>query len=121
VHRKAVVSLHLLTHNPATPLLIPALIVCAVILARPFGPFAGLQLAFDRCPALRHGLIVALVAGVVGALINDSGVFVAAAVLTIAAPVAIAGASDAARRTPPLPASAPARVAGRESSSDVLP
>jgi hypothetical protein len=121
VHRKALASLHLLTHNPAVPLLIPALIVCAVILARPFGPFAGLQRAFDARPALRHGLVATLVAAVIGGLVNDSGVLVAAIVLAVAVPLAIAAGARAARRTAPVDGAEDTRVAGPDESRPVLP
>ncbi len=97
IHRKAQANLHLLTHSVLTLLVPLAIALVTVLLFRPWG---GLRRAFDLRPELRDGLIAVLVMGVVGFAVNDSGVAIPAIALTVAIPVAVAVAAEAARRPP---------------------
>jgi hypothetical protein len=87
VRRKAAANLHLLTTSVLTLLVPVAVAFLAAVLLR---PTSGLRRAFDREPALRAGLLSVLVLGVVGFLVNDSGVAVPALAMSVAIPVAIA-------------------------------
>src|SRR5690606_16526600 len=61
-------------------------------------------LAFERSPMLKAGLIGALVSGVVGTLVNDSGIAVLSMVLALAVPLVLAAGigtlQEAGRLTP---------------------
>jgi diacylglycerol kinase len=69
-----------------------AVLFVSVVLLRPTG---GLQRAFDRAPAVRAGLVAVMVMGIVGFLVNDSGVAVPALALTVAVPIALAASLSA--------------------------
>jgi hypothetical protein len=49
-----------------------------------------LQQAFERVPVFRAGLVAMLTTAVLGVLINDSGIQVAAVCLTVATPLVVA-------------------------------
>lgn len=94
IRRKAAANLHLLAHSVLTLLVPLAVALLAGVLLRPSG---GLRRAFAAVPALRHGLVAVLAMGVVGALVNDSGVAIPALAMTVAIPVAIAVSARVAR------------------------
>ncbi|HLZ36274.1 MAG TPA: hypothetical protein VKP64_00630 [Mycobacteriales bacterium] len=87
VRRKAESNLHLLTTSVLT-LLVPVAVAFLGAVLR--WPTSGLRRAFAHEPALRAGLLSVLVLGVVGFLVNDSGVAVPALAMSVAIPSAIA-------------------------------
>ncbi len=95
IARKADSNLQMLTGSVLTLLVPLAVALLAALLRR---PPAGLRRAFEAAPALRHGLVATLAMGVVGALVNDSGVAIPAVAMTVAIPVAVAASARVARR-----------------------
>lgn len=95
VERKARSNLALLTHSVLTLLVPLAVALLTAVLLRPWG---GLRRAFADAPALRHGFVAVLVMGVIGFLVNDSGVAIPALAMTVAIPIAIAAATESLRR-----------------------
>jgi hypothetical protein len=93
--RKAAANWALLTRNVFTLIVPPLLAVFAVVLARadrwrataPFGR------ALQRQPGLRAGLGAALVAGLLGFAVNDSGVVVPAVMMLLIVPIAVEAAA----------------------------
>jgi len=77
----------LLTNSVLT-LLVPLALVFLVFLIR--RPRGLLPWTFDRVPTLRAGLTSVLMLGVVGALVNDSGVAIPVMAASLVIPVAIA-------------------------------
>ena len=87
VQRKLEANLSLLTNSVLT-LMVPLVLVFLAFLVR--RPSGLLPWTFVRVPTLRAGLFAALALGVVGALVNDSGVAIPAMAATLAIPVAVA-------------------------------
>ena len=87
VQRKFEANVSLLTNSVLTLMVPLVLIFLAFLLRRPSGL---LPWTFVRVPTLRAGLLSVLVLGVVGALVNDSGVAIPAMAATVAIPVAVA-------------------------------
>lgn len=87
VQRKIEANLSLLTNSVLTLLVPLALLFLVFLLQRP----SGLLLwTFQRVPTLEPGLVSVLVLGVVGALVNDSGIAIPAMAATVAISVAVA-------------------------------
>lgn len=89
--RKAAANVALLTRNLATLLVIPVCVGFGVVLARTdrlpgLGPLAR---ALREVPALRAGLVAALVTGALGFAVNDSGVVVPAVMMLLVVPATI--------------------------------
>jgi hypothetical protein len=87
VQRKLEANASLLTTSVLTLMVPLVLIFLAFLVRRPSGL---LPWTFVRVPTLRAGLFAVLVLGVVGALVNDSGVAIPAMAATLAIPVAVA-------------------------------
>jgi hypothetical protein len=87
VQRKIDANLSLLTNSVLTLMVPLVLLFLAFLLRRPSGL---LPWTFEQVPTLRAGLAGVLVLGVVGALLNDSGVAIPAMAATVAIPVAVA-------------------------------
>ena len=87
VERKLEANVSLLTTSVLT-LMVPLVLVFLAFLVR--RPSGLLPWTFVRVPTLRAGLLAVLVLGVVGALVNDSGVAIPAMAATVAIPVAVA-------------------------------
>jgi len=87
VQRKLEANVSLLTNSVLTLMVPLVLIFLAFLVRRPSGL---LPWTFVRVPTLRSGLFAVLVLGVVGALVNDSGVAIPAMAATVAIPVAVA-------------------------------
>ena len=87
VQRKMEANVSLLTNSVLTLMVPLVLIFLAFLVRRPSGL---LPWTFVRVPTLRSGLLAVLVLGVVGALVNDSGVAIPAMAATVAIPVAVA-------------------------------
>jgi hypothetical protein len=87
VQRKLEANVSLLTNSVLTLMVPLALVFLAFLVRRPSGL---LPWTFLRVPTLRAGLFAVLVLGVVGALVNDSGVAIPAMAATLAIPVAVA-------------------------------
>jgi hypothetical protein len=87
VQRKLEANVSLLTNSVLTLMVPLVLIFLAFLVRRPSGL---LPWTFVRVPSLRAGLFAVLVLGVVGALVNDSGVAIPAMAATLAIPVAVA-------------------------------
>ncbi len=87
IQRKLEANVSLLTNSVLTLMVPLVLIFLAFLVRRPSGL---LPWTFVRVPTLRSGLFAVLVLGVVGALVNDSGVAIPAMAATVAIPVAVA-------------------------------
>ena len=87
VERKLEANVSLLTTSVLT-LMVPLVLVFLAFLVR--RPGGLLPWTFVRVPTLRAGLLAVLVLGLVGALVNDSGVAIPAMAATVAIPVAVA-------------------------------
>ncbi|HEX5016870.1 MAG TPA: hypothetical protein VFX15_04725 [Actinomycetes bacterium] len=87
VQRKLEANISLLTNSVLT-LMVPLVLVFLAFLVR--RPSGLLPWTFVKVPSLRAGLFAVLVLGVVGALVNDSGVAIPAMAATLAIPVAVA-------------------------------
>ena len=87
VQRKLEANVSLLTNSVLTLMVPLVLIFLAFLVRRPSGL---LPWTFVRVPTLRAGLFAVLVLGIVGALVNDSGVAIPAMAATLAIPVAVA-------------------------------
>ena len=87
IQRKLEANVSLLTNSVLTLMVPLVLIFLAFLVRRPSGL---LPWTFVRVPTLRAGLFAVLVLGVVGALVNDSGVAIPAMAATLAIPVAVA-------------------------------
>lgn len=87
VQRKLEANVSLLTTSVLT-LMVPLVLVFLAFLVR--RPSGLLPWTFVRVPTLRSGLFAVLVLGIVGALVNDSGVAIPAMAATVAIPVAVA-------------------------------
>lgn len=87
VHRKLEANLNLLTNSVLTLLVPLALVFVAFLIRRPRGL---LPWTFERIPTLRAGLTAVLVLGIVGGLVNDSGIAIPVMAATLVIPIAIA-------------------------------
>ncbi len=87
IQRKIEANLNLLTNSVLTLLVPLALIFLVFLIRRPRGL---LPWTFSQVPTLRAGLTSVLVLGVVGALVNDSGVAIPVMAASLVIPVAIA-------------------------------
>ena len=87
VERKLEANVSLLTTSVLTLMVPLVLLFLAFLIRRPSGL---LPWTFVRVPTLRAGLLSVLVLGLVGALVNDSGVAIPAMAATVAIPVAVA-------------------------------
>jgi hypothetical protein len=94
VERKARDEVGTLTSSVLTLLVPLAVAILVGVLLRPPGWLRG---AFARAPALQAGLVATLVMGIVAALVNDSGVIVPAAAMTVAIPLTIAVSAASSR------------------------
>ena len=76
---------------PLTILSLVALAFLFLVLARPsrWG-VSALTLAYERAPALRAGLFGVLTCGLIGFLVNDSGIAIPSMALTVAVPLTLA-------------------------------
>ncbi|MBO3744846.1 hypothetical protein J5X84_02110 [Streptosporangiaceae bacterium NEAU-GS5] len=90
IQRKIGAMLHTLLSPNLMPIVIAGLAFLIFAILRPRTASAGvLPEAFARAPMLRAGLIGALVSGVVGMLVNDSGSAVLAMALALAVPLTL--------------------------------
>ncbi|MEO3809110.1 hypothetical protein ABGB17_08935 [Sphaerisporangium sp. B11E5] len=91
IGRKLAAMLSTLLSPNLMPIVIAALAFLIFAVLRPGAASAGLLPAvFERAPMLRAGLIGALVSGVVGMLVNDSGAAVLSMALALAVPLVLA-------------------------------
>ncbi|HEU5157355.1 MAG TPA: hypothetical protein VFU43_10190 [Streptosporangiaceae bacterium] len=108
IGRKVVAMLYSLRYWQFTVIAVGALCFLFLVLARPLRWRAAvLADAYARVPTLRPALISALTTAVVGMLVNDSGVVVAAIALGLAVPLTLAAGIQAL----PRPAGPPAAAA----------
>ena len=119
VRRKGEQNLHILFSSWLSALLPFAVAFVVLVLARPVSwGVRPLQLAYDRSPVLRSGLIAFGVMMLIGTALNDSGTAVPAVAATVAIPLLIAASvralelQDAERPPPsasadPTPSAAP--------------
>ncbi|GII34030.1 hypothetical protein [Planotetraspora mira] len=90
ISRKLGAMLHTLISPNLMPVVIAAFAFLVFALLRPGKASAGvLPLAFERAPTLKAGLLGALVSGVVGMLVNDSGAAVLSMALALAVPLVL--------------------------------
>ncbi|MEU8268972.1 hypothetical protein AB0B89_17620, partial [Sphaerisporangium sp. NPDC049002] len=88
--RKLTAMLSTLLSPTLMPIVVAAFAFLIFALFRPGAASAGvLPVAFERAPMLRAGLIGALVSGVVGMLVNDSGAAVLSMALALAVPLVL--------------------------------
>ncbi|MFC4533427.1 hypothetical protein [Sphaerisporangium dianthi] len=106
IGRKLGAMLSTLLSPNLMPIVIAAFAFLVFALLRPGTASAGvLPVAFERAPMLRAGLIGALVSGVVGMLVNDSGAAVLSMALALAVPLVLsAGIQALTPGAPPRPA-----------------
>jgi hypothetical protein len=96
VRRKALQNWEILTTSELSALLPFAVAFVAMVLARPSAwGVRPLQLAYDRSPALRHGLVAFAVLVGIGFAVNDSGTVIPAVAATVFIPLLIAASSRA--------------------------
>ena len=89
--RKITMNVDTLFHSYLTATQPLVIIAIVLVLARPASWGAGgLQLAYDRSPVLRPGLIALSVTLLIGALMNDTGASIPADAATILLPLLIA-------------------------------
>ncbi|MBP2708088.1 hypothetical protein JOL79_30350 [Microbispora sp. RL4-1S] len=109
ISRKLGAMLHTLISPNLMPVVIAAFAFLIFALLRPGAASAGvLPVAFQRTPMLKAGLLGALVSGVVGMLVNDSGAAVLSMALALAVPLVLSSGIRALQ----LDASAAPAVAG---------
>ncbi|WP_214111056.1 hypothetical protein [Acrocarpospora catenulata] len=90
ITRKLEAMLHTLLSPNLMPVVIAAFAFLIFALFRPDTATAGvLPIAFRRAPMLKAGLLGALVSGVVGMLVNDSGAAVLSMALALAIPLVL--------------------------------
>ncbi|ETK30435.1 hypothetical protein [Microbispora sp. ATCC PTA-5024] len=113
ISRKLGAMLHTLISPNLMPVVIAAFAFLVFALLRPGQASAGaLPVAFERAPTLKAGLLGALVSGVVGMLVNDSGAAVLSMALALAVPLVLSAGIRALQLGDPVPATAGA-PAGR--------
>jgi hypothetical protein len=116
ISRKLGAMVHTLISPNLMPVVIAAFAFLVFALLRPGKASAGvLPLAFERAPTLKAGLLGALVSGVVGMLVNDSGAAVLSMALALAVPLVLSAGiralelgGDQAPSTTPLAEPSPA-------------
>jgi hypothetical protein len=89
VERKLDAMVRSFTRGPEGVVIPLLLLLVGFLLAQP-QRMPTLQRAFDHVPVLRPGLVAMLTTAVLGVLINDSGIQVAAVCLTVATPLVVA-------------------------------
>jgi hypothetical protein len=89
VERKLDAMVRSFTRGPEGIVIPLLLVLVGFLLAQP-QRMPTLQRAFDHVPVLRPGLVAMLTTAVLGVLINDSGIQVAAVCLTVATPLVVA-------------------------------
>ncbi len=89
VERKLDAMVRSFTRGPEGIVIPLLLVLVGFLLAQP-QRMPTLQRAFDHVPVLRPGLVAMLTTAVLGVLINDSGIQVAAVSLTVATPLVVA-------------------------------
>lgn len=91
IGRKFSAMVGTLGNLPLTILSLVALAFLFLVLARPsrWG-VSALTLAYERAPALRAGLFAVLTCGLIGFLVNDSGIAIPSMALTVAVPLTLA-------------------------------
>ncbi|MEV7970058.1 hypothetical protein AB0O34_29345 [Sphaerisporangium sp. NPDC088356] len=103
--RKLAAMLSTLLSPNLMPIVVAAFAFLVFALFRPGAASAGvLPVAFERAPMLRAGLIGALVSGVVGMLVNDSGAAVLSMALALAVPLVLSAGIRALVPVSPEPA-----------------
>ncbi|MEU8198094.1 hypothetical protein AB0C10_30385 [Microbispora amethystogenes] len=117
ISRKLGAMLATLLSPNLMPVVIAAFAFLVFALLRPGTASAGvLPIAFERAPTLKAGLLGALVSGVVGMLVNDSGAAVLSMALALAVPLVLSAGIRALQYGEPAPAAAapspPASLAG---------
>ncbi|GAA1009538.1 hypothetical protein Aple_045710 [Acrocarpospora pleiomorpha] len=101
ITRKLEAMLHTLLSPNLMPVVIAAFAFLIFALLRPGAATAGvLPVAFERAPMLKAGLLGALVSGVVGMLVNDSGAAVLSMALALAVPLVLSAGIRALQLTP---------------------
>lgn len=110
ISRKLGAMLHTLISPNLMPVVIAAFAFLVFALLRPGAASAGvLPVAFERAPMLKAGLLGALVSGVVGMLVNDSGAAVLSMALALAVPLVLSAGIQALQLDEPgVPMGAPA-------------
>jgi hypothetical protein len=98
IRRKAEANLRLLRHSVLTLLVPVATLFVTGVLLKPWG---GLRKAFEQSPAFRAGMLGVLTMGIVGFLVNDSGVAIPALAMTVAVPIALSVSMSAVDRDTP--------------------
>ncbi|MFI7445074.1 hypothetical protein [Nonomuraea indica] len=111
IGRKLGAMLNTMLSPNLMPIVIVGLAFLVFALLRPGQASAGLlPQAFARAPMLRAGLIGALVSGVVGMLVNDSGTAVLSMAVALAVPLVLyAGLKSASGQQEPAEAARPER------------
>jgi hypothetical protein len=107
VDRKLDAMLRSFTRGPEGIVIPLLLALVGYLLARP-QRIPTLQRAFERVPVLRPGLVAMLATAVLGVLINDSGIQVAAVCLTVATPLVVAACAPLIRAPSEVPEQAQA-------------
>ncbi|MEN3537085.1 hypothetical protein AAH991_18370 [Microbispora sp. ZYX-F-249] len=105
ISRKLGAMLSTLLSPNLMPVVIAAFAFLVFALLRPGAASAGvLPIAFERAPMLRAGLLGALVSGLVGMLVNDSGAAVLSMALALAVPLVLSAGVRALQHGEPAPA-----------------
>ncbi|GII58177.1 hypothetical protein Pth03_65660 [Planotetraspora thailandica] len=105
IGRKLGAMLHTLISPNLMPVVLAAFAFLIFALFRPGAASAGvLPLAFERAPMLKAGLLGALVSGVIGMLVNDSGAAVLSMALALAVPLVLSAGIRALETGDPVPA-----------------
>ncbi|MCT9934334.1 hypothetical protein N5079_29435 [Planotetraspora sp. A-T 1434] len=108
ISRKLGAMLHTLISPNLMPVVIAAFAFLIFALFRPGAASAGvLPVAFERAPMLKAGLLGALVSGVVGMLVNDSGAAVLSMALALAVPLVLSAGIRALQVGEPVSGPAP--------------
>ncbi|WP_283132997.1 hypothetical protein [Rhizohabitans arisaemae] len=111
ITRKLAAMLGTLLNPNLMPIVIAAIAFLVFAVVRPGAATAGaLPALFERAPVVKAGFIGALISGVLGTLVNDSGIAVLSMALALAVPLTLAAGVLALQHqdsptgtTPPLP------------------
>ncbi|GGO21470.1 hypothetical protein GCM10010116_43210 [Microbispora rosea subsp. aerata] len=105
ISRKLEAMLSTLLSPNLMPVVLAALAFLVFALLRPGAASAGvLPVAFERAPMLKAGLLGALVSGLVGMLVNDSGAAVLSMALALAVPLVLSAGIRALQHGERVPA-----------------
>ncbi|MGI5156644.1 hypothetical protein [Microbispora sp. CA-102843] len=105
ISRKLGAMLSTLLSPNLMPVVLAAFAFLVFALLRPGAASAGvLPIAFERAPMLRAGLLGALVSGLIGMLVNDSGAAVLSMALALAVPLVLSAGIRALQHGEPVPA-----------------